>query len=110
MKKRFYRIGNINTNQGLWYDMDGNFTGLIHDTFSFCKNSNLLMPFDSNIQGYLSTVENINDIFSWFTKDDIEKLYPFGFRILEYEALDYKMHNGHWVINQNTSKLIKVLN
>ena len=44
--KLFYRVANKETNQGLWYDQKGNFTGLIHGRFDFCENTNLPMPFD----------------------------------------------------------------
>ena len=33
--KRFYRVCNTDTQQGLWYHFDGKFTGLIHDDFNF---------------------------------------------------------------------------
>ena len=44
MSKLYYRIAHEDTKQGLWYDSDGNFTGLIHDKFNFCMNTNLEMP------------------------------------------------------------------
>lgn len=32
MKKMFFRVCNPETEQGLWYDFKGNFTGFIHET------------------------------------------------------------------------------
>ena len=29
--KRFYRVSNVETQQGLWYNFNGEFTGLIHN-------------------------------------------------------------------------------
>lgn len=101
--KIFYRIANIETQQGLWYDFQGNFTGLIHNRFDFCTNSKLPMPYDPNIVGWLSTTEKLNDLFAWFTIDDIKNLENFGYRITVYEANDYKIHENHWVINQENS-------
>lgn len=49
--KQFYRVCNVETKQGLWYDQKGEFTGLIHTEFNFCTNSNLPMPYDENIRG-----------------------------------------------------------
>lgn len=46
MSKLYYRIAHEETQQGLWYDSKGNFTGLIHNKFNFCMNTNLQMPFD----------------------------------------------------------------
>ena len=34
MSKLYYRIAHEDTQQGLWYDSKGNFTGLIHDEFN----------------------------------------------------------------------------
>lgn len=101
--KIFYRIGNVKTKQGLWYDYDGNFTGLIHDKFSFCTNSKLPMPYDPKIVGWLSTTDKLNDLFLWFTKEDIKNLEPFGYGITIFEATDYKIFENHWVINQQNS-------
>lgn len=101
--KVFYRIGNVNTKQGLWYDYEGNYTGLIHNRFDFCSNSNLLMPYDPNIVGWLSTTDKLNDLFLWFTKEDIKNLEQFGYGITIFEATEYKIHENHWVIKQDNS-------
>ena len=61
-KKIFYRVANNQTEQGLWYDFAGNFTGLIHSKFDFCLNTKLPMPFDKEI-----TVTAIRQVL-FFTK------------------------------------------
>lgn len=106
MKKVFYRVANTETEQGLWYDFNGGFTGLIHDKFSFCMNTKLPMPFDEDIVGWLSATDTLEDLFNWFSKDDIIKLQEHGYYITIYEAYDYKFHNNHWIINQKTSTMI----
>lgn len=45
----FYRVCNNQSKQGLWYNFDGTFTGLIHDEFSFCQNATLRMDFDPEL-------------------------------------------------------------
>lgn len=105
--KKFYRIANLETKQGLWYDTDGNFTGLIHTKFDFCKNKDLPMPFDENVIGWLSATDTLEDLFNWFTVQDIEKLQEYGYFITIYEATDYRFYHNHWVINQNTSLIVK---
>lgn len=102
-KKIFYRVGNIETEQGLWYDFEGNFTGLIHDKFDFCENSDLPMPFNPDVVGWLSTVDKLNDLFFWFTKKDIANLEKHGYSIGVYEATEYKEHENHWIIKQSSS-------
>lgn len=107
--KLFYRVSNIQTEQGLWYDFKGNFTGLIHDKFNFCTNNRLQMPFEPEIVGWLSATETLDELFNWFNKKDIEELEKHGYSITLYTASEYKYHNNHWVIKQNNSRLVKCL-
>lgn len=106
--KKFYRVANTKTKQGLWYDYSGEFTGLIHNKFNFCLNTDLKMDFDEEISGYLSATDTLEDLFKWFTKEDILKLQNFGYSIHVYETEDYKWYDkfSHWVISQENSKLI----
>lgn len=105
--KKFYRVGSTTTTQGLWYDMQGNFTGLIHDKFSFCKNKDLLMPYDEDLIDWLSATDSLEDLFNWFTREDIKKLSEFGYSVLVYETDDFKQYKNHLVINKQTSKLLE---
>lgn len=74
----FYRVGNVETNQGLWYDNKGNFTGDIHKKFDFCKNSKLPMPYNPEIIGFLSAVNKIEDLSEWFSIEDLKNLGKHG--------------------------------
>jgi len=105
--KKFYRVSNLETQQGLWYDMQGNFTGLIHDKFNFCMNHKLPMPFNPEVVGWLSATDSIEDLFLWFSDEDIQKLEDYGYFIAEYETEDYKFYENHWLINQITSKFVR---
>ena len=109
--KKYYRVCNQETLQGLWYDYKGKFTGLIHEEFNFCLNTKLEMDFDPEIVGWLSAVENLEDLYKWFTKEDIIELQQHGWFIHEFEADDVKFYERfqHLIINQETSKLIKVI-
>lgn len=109
-RKIFYRVSNLETHQGLWYDFDGNFTGLIHDKFSFCKNHELQMPFDEDVVGWLSSTQTLTELLNWFTVEDIKRLEEHGYRISVYEATEYKFHDNHWLINQDSSAFIKHIN
>lgn len=106
-KKIFYRVSNTKTNQGLWYDMEGKFTGLIHTKFNFCLNHELPMPYDKEIVGWLSTTDELDALWHWFTKEDISKLEEHGYFIHIYEATKYRFHDNHWVICQETSVLLE---
>lgn len=107
--KKFYRVSSPATEQGLWYDFKGNFTGLIHNEFDFCKNSSLEMPFDQDLVGWLSAVTELDDLWQWFTQEDIVALQIYGFYIHEYEASEWKWYEKfqHWVISQENSKVVR---
>lgn len=106
--KQFYRVCNTLTEQGLWYDFNGNFTGLIHNNFIFCKNNSLKMDFDPELVGWLSATDTLESLYNWFSKEDIIKLQTLGWCIHVYETDDYKFYDKfqHIIINQEKSKLI----
>lgn len=112
MKKTFYRVSNVETNQGLWYDQSGEFTGLIHDKFNFCTNNKMPMPYDKDIVGWLSATDDLEELYKWFTKEDILLLQEHGYYIHEYEAVEHKKYHSakvgitHWIIDQETSRVI----
>lgn len=107
--KTFYRVCNPESEQGLWYDFKGKFTGLIHNKFNFCVNSNLQMPFDDELVGWLSATDTLESLWNWFTVDDILKLQKHGWFIHEYEVDTYRFYDKfqHYVICQKTSKIIR---
>ena len=104
MSRLFYRIGTDNS-QGLWYNNQGEFTGLIHREFQWCKASELLMPFETELVGYISVADSLEHLYQWFSKEEIIKLQDLGFSILEYLSEDYKFYEryNHNVISQKTS-------
>lgn len=109
---KYYRVCNKETLQGLWYDYKGQFTGLIHEEFAFCTNNQLEMDFDPEIVGWLSATDSLETLYNWFTKDDIYHLQKWGWFIHEFEAVDVKFYERfqHQVINQETSKVLRVIN
>lgn len=105
--KTYYRVANKDTKQGLWYDSKGNFTGLIHNELNFCMNNGLPMPFDNELVGWLSATDSLDDLFNWFSIEDIKRLENYGWFITVYEAEMVKQYKNHLVICQETSKLKK---
>ena len=107
----YYRVCHRETLQGLWYDYEGKFTGLIHEPFAFCSNYELEMYFDPEIVGWLSAVDSLETLYKWFTKEDILKLQKYGWYIHEFEAKDVKFYERfqHLVIKQETSKVINLM-
>lgn len=106
---RFFRVCNTDTEQGLWYDFKGNFTGLIHNEFNFCGCSTLAMDFDKELIGWLSATPDLESLYQWFSIDDIKELQKFGWCIHEYETDEFKFYDRfqHVVINQMNSRLIR---
>ena len=101
--KIFYRVCNLDTLQGLWYDYNGEFIGLINNKFDFCSNNKLEMPYNEEVKGWLSTVDKLNDLFTWFSKEDISKLEKYGYCIYVFEATEYRAYENHWLIKQDSS-------
>jgi hypothetical protein len=109
--KKYYRVCNKETLQGLWYDYKGQFTGLIHEEFAFCTNNKLEMDFDPEIVGWLSATESLETLYNWFSKEDITCLQKHGWYIHEFEAVDVKFYERfeHQIIKQETSKVLRVI-
>lgn len=105
----FYRISHEQTHQGVWYDIEGNFTGYIHDRFNFCMNNELKMDFDPKLVGYLSAADTLDVLWKWFSTQDILRLQEHGWYIHAYESDDYWFYDRfqHYVINQQTMKVVE---
>ena len=108
---KFYRVCNTNTQQGLWYNFQGEFTGLIHDKFKFCLNNELKMEYDPEIVGWLSATDSLETLYKWFTREDIKELQKRNWYIHVYEAEDVRFYERfqHQIIKQETSKFIEIL-
>jgi hypothetical protein len=108
---KFYRVNHLETQQGLWYDFKGEFTGLIHNEFDFCLNNKLKMDFDPELVGWLSATDSLEALYNWFPKDDIIKLQNHLWFIHVYETEDVKFYERfqHQVIKQDTAKLLGVI-
>ena len=108
---KFYRVCNVNTKQGLWYDTQGEFTGLIHGDFNFCLNSQLKMDYDPELVGWLSATDSLDTLYKWFTIDDIKELQKRDWFIHVYESEDVKFYERfqHLIIKQETSKFIGII-
>lgn len=108
--KTFYRVSNERTQQGLWYNMAGEFTGLIHDRFNFCKNTALKMEFDPALKGYLSATTDIPSLLQWFPIADILELQKHGYYIYKYVSDDFKYYDkfSHYIIHEKAVIIEKI--
>lgn len=112
--RRFFRVNNYRTGQGLWYDWRGDFTGLIHKKFDFCQHRDLAMDFDPDLVGWLSVTPTLEELYHWFPEDDIRELAKHGWYVHEYEVAEedcrFYERFQHWVIRQGSEKLIAFQN
>jgi hypothetical protein len=108
--KLFYRVG-APTEEGLWYNKRGEFTGLIHTEFNWCNVSKLQMPFNEQLVGYLSVADSLEHLYQWFSKEELLRLQKLGFNIYEYKAVDFKFYDmyKHNVINQESSTINNII-
>lgn len=104
--KHYYRIGKENI--GLWYSQTGEFTGSIHKDFNWLSASNLEMPFEKELVGYISVADSLEHLYQWFSIQEIKQLQEQGFFIEEWASNDVKFyeHYKHNVIEQSKSILI----
>lgn len=106
--KIFYRVGTQNGG-GMWYNPDGSFHGSMNkEKFNMLQCHRVPMPFDKDIVGYLSVTDSLESLKNWFNDDDMKVLEPLGFKILAYQATDYRIHHNHWIINQESSVRLAV--
>lgn len=104
--KKFYRVS-TSDGGGMWYHPNGEFHGAMNTkAFSMLQCHSVEMPFDKGIVGYLSAADSLENLKKWFSDEDMKVLIPLGFKVLIYEATDYRIHNNHWIINQETSRIL----
>lgn len=110
-KRTFYRVCHKDSQKSLWYDQEGQFTGLIHGKFNFCQNYSLEMDFDPEVVGFLSATDSLDQLAVWFTDSDIKMLHEHGYRVHAYESDNYKFYDKfqHYLISQKDSRVIEVL-
>lgn len=102
----YWRLAHIDTKQGLWYDADGEFTGLIHKEFNFCANTELLMPFDPELVGWLSATRSLEELWNWFPMEDVLRLQDHGWYITAYRADDVREYKNHVIIKASTATVV----
>ena len=100
-----YRVGNIETNQGLWYTQQGVFHGDIHSKFKELSASALLMPFNPEVKGFLSCTKTLEELKAWFNEADLKILKPHEYYITEYESNDCFPHANHWLMYESAKVL-----
>lgn len=88
-----YRVGKRIGQDGLWYDKDGNKTGLIHKL----KEGNAKhLPMDkhpifrSDGYNWISTTDTIEMLPKWFSENDMKELIPQNYEVFKIDVSEYR--------------------
>jgi hypothetical protein len=116
-QRKLYRVGRRNCDdQGLWYDSDGNYTGLIH---TVPGSAAAMLPmglhpvFRSGGFEWISVTDTKEMLPLWFTVRDMHILHPRGYDVLEIDVDYYRRLHfdsySHEVYARGAERYIKVL-
>jgi hypothetical protein len=98
-----FRIENPDSQKGLWYDSNGNYSGVI-TTIGDAKSADLPMEFDEDFGrdgNWHSACQSMEVMRDWFTKNDLQKLSALGYKLFQLQVPSYKVLNGHAVFLKN---------
>lgn len=72
--------------EGIWYDKFGNQKNNGLPSFQFYHAPTFPMPYSKEHADFISVANNIQELFFWFTPEDIKQLEPMGYYITLFEA------------------------
>lgn len=116
MTRIFYRVQELGTTKGLWYDRDGIFNNRIQtkEEFGFLRHKNLPMEKDDAIPiGWLSATHSLQTLFDWFNMDELRilksrNIYLFGYRVSYENYMWYSKYNHYLINSQNFELILKM--
>lgn len=106
MKAKIVCRVNGKNGDSVWYKKDGTPRADFRERFPWFHNVNMPMPFDPDHVGYVSVVENIEDLMDWCNESDITEFEKQGYSITIYETDNYKEHKNHMVAKKDSLKFI----
>lgn len=90
-----YRVGRADNAQGLWYDGQGAYTGLIHNLKDGAAGA-LPMGFDPIFRAegrrWISVTESLETLKRWFSEQDMRELLPQGYVVQEIDAVEHRRY------------------
>jgi len=89
-----YRIEHKDTENGMWYNKDGSYNGLIHE-LSNAQAKDFPMDYDEkySLKNLISGVKDFNQLLEWFSRRDIEELMERGYQIYKFIAKEYEVED-----------------
>jgi hypothetical protein len=89
-----YRVGRADTSQGLWYDTEGRYAGLIH-RLAHGPAAELPMGehpvFRAEGRRWISVTESLETLRDWFSRRDMEELLPYGYEVQAIEVTEHRV-------------------
>lgn len=88
-----YRVGKSDSLNGLWYDKNGSYTGLIHN---LSEGNAALLPmgphpiFRTDGHHWISTTDSLEMLKNWFSEQDMTELTEQGYELLKIEVSGYR--------------------
>lgn len=87
-----YRVGRVDNEVGLWYNLDGTYNGTI-ETLTDKRLAQLPMGYDPMYRDHGKVWQcaawDFNHLKFWFRLQDMLDLLPKGYRVFEFEAIDF---------------------
>lgn len=97
-----FRVENLTTLHGLWYNDDGTFTEYIKK-MDGAQSADLPMGFDPEFRrdgNWVSACDNLPDMKNWFSSKDLSHLSEVGYGLYAYEVTLHRDLNGHQVFRR----------
>ena len=110
MEKLFYRVHHPR-DLGLWYNGKAEFTNEIEKLDLKCAK--LDMSFDDNCAGgFISCTDTLDNLYNWFSREELLKLVDNGYDVLVFKAEESKFHEKfkHHLFKKEGSIIVAKIN
>lgn len=110
MSRVIYRIENLETMNGMWYNNAGVFSPILYKIAPKAKAIELPMPFDmahkADDKNWYSAGGSIDEMNYWFSREDALNLVNNGFKLYHIEVDDW-VKREHEVLFTRESVLVQ---
>lgn len=103
---KIYRVTSTDKDCSFWYDENGQPSEVFKE-YGWLTASKLPMPFDQNMVGWLSGTFTMEQLYGWFSKEELIELCKDGkYCLHEYETNEWRDDGLHasFRVDSYTSK------
>lgn len=102
--QKVYRIENLNSDDGLWYNRSGERTDFIINEIDNAKSRDIPMGYNPNIVGgWLSAAETVAAMGDWLSLKDALEFESKGYQFFEVQVPEYRHEYGHVVFQRENA-------